>query len=591
MAVKKIEDAGIKIGGARKDWRDRNMVIEDLADLTTEERVSLVKKDTVWPKPDYAALVAAGMPKEVAACVKALRDALAASPSKSGAKTVEEAQEGYITMLSAIRDKFLSARTMEELKASYGALERDFGGKENLRKHPTSAIWFSVYGKTTCPFVLNQNAMKKARALLATGFPEDAPAWKKNVTFFAAKGGHFCYKGNTLIGHFDTHEAAFEILKQQYEAAEANKKKKSKEKTGPQKPPARAHLDIVERDGMTDHRGSRDIDPQEFIDAFGFRGVEFGNWVPNDERQRMLNLGYDGMMDLAEILGWEPRDMSLGGRLSAAFGARGKGGRGAAHYEAGRYVYNFTRFNGAGSQAHEFGHALDHFVGNGTTVVGLDGVPSATGWRHRLVKSTRTILSHRDPELAETWHAVIHALDNTAIPQEEAAEKVRKAIAHWETNIADKRRQLEEAASRGDSTDLWQTSLASFEEKLALAQARLEKVLASSPSDDFGSRRSSFFTEALNISGADGYEARPNEMFARAFECYISDEIEARGGLSQYLVAGVEEYLYADKEMWAGNPYPTGAERENFRVLFQKAMAATLPLIESVRDHEVPLAM
>lgn len=78
-------------------------------------------------------------------------------------------------------------------------------------------------------------------------------------------------------------------------------------------------------------------------------------------------------------------------------------------------------------------------------------------------------------------------------------------------------------------------------------------------------------------------------MFARAFESFVSDEIEARGGISQYLVAGVEEYLYADKEMWAGNPYPTGAERENFRVLFQKAMAATLPLIESVRDQELSL--
>jgi hypothetical protein len=588
MAVRKIEDAGIKIGGARKDWRDRNMVIEDLADLTTEERVALVKKDTVWPKPDYAALVAAGMPREVAACVKALRDSLAASPSKSGAKTVDEAQEGYIKMVSALRDKLLASKSVEELRATYNSLVNDFGGKENLSKHPTSAIWFSVYNKRTCPFYLDNGALKKARSLLAAGFPEEAPAWKKNVTFYASKGGHICYKGSTLIGHFDTHEAAFEFLKQQHDAAEANKKPK-KEKTGPKTPPARPHLDIIEREGMTDHRGGRDIDPQEFIDTFAFRGVEFGNWVPDDERQKMLNLGYDGMMDLAEILGWEPRDMSLGGRLSAAFGARGKGGKGAAHYEAGRYVYNFTRFNGAGSQAHEFGHALDHFVGNGAAIIGPDGVPSATGWRHRLVAPTRKILSHRDPEIAETWHAVIHALDNTAVPQEDAIEKARKNVAHWEANISERQKQIEEAASRGEIPEVWQTSIASFEEKLALANARLEKVLASSPSDDFGSRRSSFFTEALNISGADGYEARPNEMFARAFESYISDEIEARGGISQYLVAGVEEYLYADKEMWAGNPYPTGAERENFRILFQKAMTATLPLIESVRDQELSL--
>lgn len=587
MAVKKIEDAGIKIGGARKDWRDRNMVVADLADLTTEERVSLVKKDTVWPKPDYAALVAAGMPKEVAACVKGMRDALAASPSKSGAKTVEEAQEGYITMVSAIRDKFLAARSLEELKGTYGALEREFGGRENFRKHPTSAIWFSVYGKKTCPFFLDHNVMKKARALLAAGFPEDVPAWRKNVTFYASRGGYMCYRGNTLVGHFDNHEAAFALLKQQFEAAEASKK--PKEKAGPQKPPARPHLDIIERNGLTDHRGGRDIDPQEFIDTFGFRGVEFGNWVPNDERQRMLNLGYDGMMDLAEILGWEPADMSLGGRLSAAFGARGKGGRGAAHYEAGRYVYNFTRFNGAGSQAHEFGHALDHFVGNGATIIGPEGVPSATGWRHRLVAPTRKILSHRDPELAETWHALIHALDYTANSKEYAMEKVEKNILHWETSIADKKAQMEEAARSGRDVSFLETHLATYAEKLEASQRKLEELRAAPSSNEFGSRKSDYFSEALRISGADGYEARPNEMFARAFESYISDEIEARGGISQYLVAGVEEYLYADREIWAGNPYPTGAERENFRALFQKAMAATLPLIESVRDQELSL--
>jgi hypothetical protein len=74
-------------------------------------------------------------------------------------------------------------------------------------------------------------------------------------------------------------------------------------------------------------------------------------------------------------------------------------------------------------------------------------------------------------------------------------------------------------------------------------------------------------------------------MFARAFESFVFDEIEARGGVSQYLVAGVGEDLYADKEIWKGNPYPTGAERETFRFLFREAITATLPLIESLRDE------
>lgn len=44
-----------------------------------------------------------------------------------------------------------------------------------------------------------------------------------------------------------------------------------------------------------------------FMSTFGFRGVEFGNWVRQGkngrERQWMLNNAYDSLMDLSKILG------------------------------------------------------------------------------------------------------------------------------------------------------------------------------------------------------------------------------------------------------------------------------------------------
>ncbi len=114
-----------------------------------------------------------------------------------------------------------------------------------------------------------------------------------------------------------------------------------------------------------DHRNGKDVTPDHFAKAFGFRGVQFGNWVEQGKRQADLNEAYDGLLDLADILGINPKAISLNGELGLAFGARGT--RGAkAHYEPGNVVINLTKRDGAGSLAHEWWHALDnHFAKRG----------------------------------------------------------------------------------------------------------------------------------------------------------------------------------------------------------------------------------
>ncbi|RKG33725.1 PLxRFG domain-containing protein [Acinetobacter tianfuensis] len=129
-------------------------------------------------------------------------------------------------------------------------------------------------------------------------------------------------------------------------------------------------------------RRTDDAKDSDFTKVFGFRGVEFGNWNNQSERQELLNDAFDGLMDLAEILNIPPAAISLNGELALAFGARGQGLSGAkAHYEPERTVINLTKLNGAGSLAHEWWHALDHYFGRQDGKAPSEWVTNADGSR------------------------------------------------------------------------------------------------------------------------------------------------------------------------------------------------------------------
>ena len=104
--------------------------------------------------------------------------------------------------------------------------------------------------------------------------------------------------------------------------------------------------------------------PDMFMQTFAPKGVQFGNYVNNKERQDSLNQAYDALLDLAEILNVPPKALFLDSTLGLAFGARGRGGINSpsAHYEPDFRTINLTKPRGAGSLAHEWFHAFDFWA-------------------------------------------------------------------------------------------------------------------------------------------------------------------------------------------------------------------------------------
>jgi hypothetical protein len=102
-------------------------------------------------------------------------------------------------------------------------------------------------------------------------------------------------------------------------------------------------------------------DSTKALEQFNLVSVEFGNWMNQEDRANFLYASMLGLHQLALIFGVKDQLIGLGGKLSIALGARGKGGSAIAHYEPNpRSVINISKPKGKGSLAHEFAHALDN---------------------------------------------------------------------------------------------------------------------------------------------------------------------------------------------------------------------------------------
>ena len=118
------EDFGEKIGGAKKDlWKDRGLYVDDLGSMNEREAEKFVKKDNVWKKPDYQAMLDDGVPLGVVYFIKKARDSLGASPQyRYSDKTPElrrARQEEYIETVRQLQAMIEDVRTLDDAMQAY----------------------------------------------------------------------------------------------------------------------------------------------------------------------------------------------------------------------------------------------------------------------------------------------------------------------------------------------------------------------------------------------------------------------------------------------------------------------------------------
>ncbi len=557
-----IQDAGVHVPGARKEMfegapsvpRQTTSPEQNPSDgglargVSGKEGATGPRLSDLWPEPDWLDLVQRDvLTPTSAAWLKTMRATISETPAyKCLAQwrfTKEQIDANYIDSVESFRDamELVSANraadeaTYREAKAAWST-ERAGGRPEKdlTRFLRLYGAGLSPGGRTIwCVGGLQFRDVLWAKALPHLGWPVSAvpdlhllPSHLKNGSFQAigVKGKERDY----WTGDYHaTYGACMEFC-----LAEHARRETESQAVRSMRKRSRTKSIAATREGP-DYRNGADVTGDDLLNHFKLRAVQFGSSLSNVEKQRWLNETFDALCDLADVTGLPRKligQMQIKQPLALAFGARGVSGA-LAHFEPGLDVINLTRENGAGSLAHEWGHALDYglwlFARRGKT---------------QLFQDALVILRDglRDYSL------------------EPESELQGMLFTEWSKN----NQWLRERTP-------------AVEAAIALGYRVGQPPFELEPNDR---RQWRFYEHAVKLTQthrAGKYWATHKEMFARSFESYVQDALAAMGRSSPWLVHGTRR-----EDLPAGapaNPYPEGEERVLINGLYSRLIALIHP--------------
>ncbi len=470
-----IEDFGEKLGGAKKDTY--NLYRDQMA-KAGEYDVNDVPLSKSWPEPDYKKLLEGGIDKKTVAFIRAARDEI---PNKPRDKYKLARWTPQVKLLRSLADDLLQGhisvdRLFTELSLEkYNRLREGISGRielyekighersmkgiavtvgrysmyDGVKHDPAKTIWSvsqkkkaTAFGnmprmlgkgdtreKAVESFVKNLDkidSLPASEKRKKSGFDVYHYQDKPDMYWIGKKIG----KNRADLKSFDSldsakaylndNQSSVEELLARYKILPGHRRETNRERSG------------------VDYRNGEDVTPEMFSDAFGFRGVEFGNWVKaTGERQGHLNRAYDALMDLANLINIPPLAISLNGELGLAFGARGSGGAdpAAAHYEPDFVAINLTRKNGAGSLAHEWFHAMDNYFSRSRR----DPSGMMTDKPYHRGAGVRR-------EVSGAFKDIVDALKKTGMEKRAAELDKRRSKPYWATSWEQSARAFESYA-------------------------------------------------------------------------------------------------------------------------------------------------
>ncbi|MDE5055319.1 hypothetical protein NDK25_24180 [Niallia taxi] len=545
-----IEQNNTEISDIRTEKQTTNKVSYDVGELIGGSRKELAELRKAFEEKQSSELL-----EEIEKVNPLLSEELISkqqffkhfSLEKEKAKGTEPAIAKLKQLILNRVDKVPSSQTKEGRKAFLLAAQYLLSCMEELREIEDVAPFINRIGKELYMERRQKEAYGGQARLSVLG--------RKFRDFYLKRGYQSSFKTAFLINTWD------ELLNKQT-AAKPKKKSSSWFRELPERPDRTGgHPSYIEK-------------PEDLISSFGFRGVQFGNYVDDEKAMEHLIRSSEAMMDLADILGSSSKSLSLDGTLAMAYGARGRGGQALAHYEPLSRVINMTKNKGSlGVLAHEWWHALDHYIyclSHGDTsrrgyASNVDILGSYIDIRvknayEELVTAIRSGNSIAYIENTNTSGVSYRGLEFRKIYRNHNGDLLASMEEYTEMQKIDLEESLEmeKYYGIGDFAEKKKKLITKQQrdlKKFALSLAwlheketgdRVEKI-------PYPSQVSNYVSASMKLDkGKKPYWADIIELTARAFESYIQDKLLASNRVSDYLVAGTKDPL----------AFPIGNERE-----------------------------
>lgn len=682
-----IEDAGDELVANRRNRVRTALRWSDIENVNDTLKVKETTKAKVWPKPDYAAMIATGMQPIIAHIYKQVYDSVAATPNTRTLN--DDTLKRYIASLNRI-ESGLNAWTQDHDKlrawlAKQTISASAFAGRPTMLTDlmASATLLATVYPDGFRNYqdevriaggnkVLNAlqpdiGEIKKAIAAIDQNWPHKRESWEvqglrvlerpdvvieqtgfKEATrysVFVDKAFHKSFESPekaeeerdtirpfVLIGKrhqvLSSHDSREEAVTAARNEVNASKRRGVVSEKG---------ISVVssERVGVSRRMEGEDISSEQLMETFGFKGVNFGNWMKTPaaraEAQLHLNHAFDAFHDLAEVLHLPSKAMGLGGMLGVAFGAQGRGGAFAAHFVPGVNEINLTRTAGAGALAHEWAHAVDHHFAR-QAGLGMSTAPFLSEHIHlnpvrvrheqidgRQVKTEMARFGDVRPEILGAFRTVTNVMTERQQTPSEVVEKLQTQITKLEKNVEgwlrrirgdfvgleDKFDVLAEQIRTGDfrtglvalgsnthvypvigeMRDLYKTKhgrvyprdpLNGLQSNVQALRHARERAVSLQDGGDIETSKvaTTYLSNARALDAERGklakvYWSTKCELFARAFDSFVAEELEQKNALNSYLSHGVRET----------ETVPVGEEREAVHAAFRS-------LVGEFKTHE-----
>lgn len=365
-----ITDAGEILPYAKKMLVSSEQEHSETKEIEGDDGSDLPQLSELWPEPKWKELSTNHPCPEALLRLMYIYKAIPKVPNTSVRHknaTKEQAIQGYIEIVTRFAKINPLTQTIETIEKACELFSKIYHAKDKLYAAIAAG---KVSGRTVYYFpVLREKHKMLARVLARLGWPEKVS--EKDIEYLPIKltcnersktpnrvfyviGKYFKNNVSYLRDEYNSLDEAISEVKRRVEIVKGPLDKEAEPE--PETPP----FEPKKKELPKNYHIVLGVTPQDLIDTFGFRGVQFGNYLTEKDRQRFTDNTYAAFIALSNLLGFPEKNIA-NNLLGIAFGARGSGNA-SAHYEPNLAVINLTKYNGGGSVAHEYFHAFDNLL-------------------------------------------------------------------------------------------------------------------------------------------------------------------------------------------------------------------------------------